>query len=125
VCATGESARALATRLLALDDAVLAQLRGVAGTGLLLVLGAPELLPWVDGVAYLGRDPDAPSLLLPTALAPDVPVALLERALAARVNTLGAPLAVLDAPARLVPAADARPIERARLSAFRDSASPP
>ena len=29
------------------------------------MLGAAEALPWVDGVIYLGRDPRAPSLLLP------------------------------------------------------------
>ena len=39
-----------------------------------VVLGATEALPWVDGVNYLGRDPDAPRLLLPTMLRPAVAV---------------------------------------------------
>lgn len=71
---------ALARRVLAEDDARLANWEGVAGRGLLVLLGASALLPWVDGAVYLGRDAAAPSLLLPCALAPDVAASLLERA---------------------------------------------
>jgi hypothetical protein len=46
-----------------------------------LVLGPEAELPWVDGVEYLGIDPRAPSLLVPTHRAPTVPIDLLARAL--------------------------------------------
>ncbi|MCB9564908.1 MAG: hypothetical protein H6708_31365 [Kofleriaceae bacterium] len=53
---------------------------------MLAVVGDAARLPWVDGVAYLGRDLAAPSLLVPTTLAPDAPPALVERALRARLR---------------------------------------
>ncbi len=118
VAARGGAARALAARLARSDDATLARLRGVAGPSLLIALGEGDALPWVDGVVYLGRDPGAPSLLVPTALAPDVPIALLERALLGRGEGIAAPIAVLVDPPALVGVGAARPIERARLGAW-------
>jgi hypothetical protein len=115
VAAAGPAARTLARRLLAEPDEALGALRGVAGEDVLVLLGEAEALPWADGVLYLGRDPRAPGLLLPTALAPDVPPDLLERALTARHP---APLAVL--PPRIVPVGAARPVARARLAAWLD-----
>jgi hypothetical protein len=96
VFARGPAARALAERLLARDDAALARLRGVAGDGLLALLGAGGDLPWTDGVSYLGRDPEAPLLLLPTTQEPAIHPRLLERALLERAllehaKTGGAP----------------------------------
>jgi hypothetical protein len=125
VAARGRAARALAARLARCDDATLARLTGVAGPSLLIALGDGDVLPWVDGVVYLGRDPRAPSLLLPTALAPDVPVALLERALLGRGEALAAPLALFVDPPALVGVGAARPIERAALGAWieREAAS--
>lgn len=38
--------------------------RGVAGPGLLVVLG--DGVPWVDGLTWLGADPEAPGALWPT-----------------------------------------------------------
>src|SRR5262249_18847627 len=64
VYAEGEAARALVRRLLARTDEELARLRGVAAASLVLILG--EDLPWVDGARYLGADPLALALLLPT-----------------------------------------------------------
>src|SRR5215470_16947292 len=78
--ARGNAARALARRLLARDDEALGLLKGVAGSGVIIVLGEEESLPWVDGVSYLGRDERAPSLVLPTVLEPSVPPELFERA---------------------------------------------
>jgi hypothetical protein len=118
VVAEGQAALGLARRLLALEDAALARLSGVAAPGLLAVAGAEEDLPWVDGVAYVGRDPAAPSLLLPTATEPAAPAALLERALLASAPGAPLPLAVLDAPLRVVPLGAARPVERTRLAAW-------
>lgn len=96
VAATGDVARRLAERLLELDRAISSRLYGVAGPTTLLVLGEETNLPWVDGVAYLGRDPAAPGLLLPTHLEPLVPTAnLLEQALRNRFAKLTPPLAIL------------------------------
>src|SRR5580658_513361 len=72
VAGVGRPARALANRLLHLTDAQLRELRGAAGEDLLVVLGETSALPWADGVAYLGRDPDAPRLLVPTMVRPDI-----------------------------------------------------
>jgi hypothetical protein len=120
--AQGPAARALAERLLARDDDALAALSGVASPDGIIVLGPAEALPWVDGVVYLGRDPEAPALLLPTALAPDAPPALLERAVLTRVAA--APVAVLADPPALASLAAARPLDRARLRAWLGEAPP-
>jgi hypothetical protein len=127
VAARGPAAAALAARLAGRDDAALGRLSAVSAPGLLLVIGAAEELPWVDGVVYLGKDPAAPSLLLPTALEPDVPAPLFERAILARARAAtrgGAPLSVeppivvlVDPPA-LAGAGAARAIGRAELRAF-------
>ena len=116
VAARGDVARALARRLLALDDDALSALRGVAGADVLLVAGTD--LPWVDGVLYLGRDPAAAALLLPTALEPSVPAHFLERALEARFGA--GPLAVLPDPPAVVAAGAVRPIARETLAAWLD-----
>jgi len=113
-----EAAGRLGRRLLALTDDGLARLSGVCAPGILAVVGAEEDLPWVDGVRYVGRDPSAPSLLLPTAAAPALPAALLEHALHARAAGAPRPLAVLSGPLRVVPLGAARPLERARLAAW-------
>lgn len=118
--ATGPAARRLGERLLCMDDAALSALAGIAAPDLLLVLGETGCLPWADGTTYLGYDPEAPRLLLPTALAPDVPVDLLERAVFARVPGAGAPLAVLANPRRIVAVAAALRVERARLLRWMD-----
>jgi hypothetical protein len=120
VAACGDVASAFAHRLLALDDESLAKLKGVAGPQLLIVLGDEELLVWVDGVTYLGRDEAAPSLLLPTTLEPDVPPALFERALLKRLNH-AAPIAVLPVPHVVSSVNSARPISRQTLTAWLKS----
>src|SRR5262245_15643876 len=94
VAARGHAAIALARRLLELDAESLASLKGVSGGEFIIVIGDEESLPWVDGVIYLGRDSKAPSLLIPTTLTTSIPLALLERALAARFPAMS-PLAVL------------------------------
>jgi hypothetical protein len=112
--ARGEAAARLARRLLEETDDSLAELKGVGGRGVLVVLGAAVRLPWVEGVTYLGRDERAPALLLPTALEPSAPAALLERAFARRFPKL-MPCALLTGPAALVPVAEARPVARETL----------
>lgn len=117
--AEGSVATALRLRLLRLPDAALSALRGVAGAGHVVLLGAPALLPWIDGVRYLGRCPDAPTLTLPTAQDPTVPLGLLERALAARLAPLAGPFAMWPSPEGgtvICSLAEARPLDRALLA---------
>ncbi|NVJ05426.1 hypothetical protein HUW63_09285 [Myxococcus sp. AM001] len=123
VVGEGPVAVALARRVLAEDDARLATWEGVAGPGLLVLLGASASLPWVDGAVYLGRDDAAPSLLLPCALAPAVAAPLLERAFVAHARGPGAKWAVLPASMCLVRMEAARPVSRVTLQAWLDTAT--
>ncbi len=126
VAACGAAAFALAARLAERDDAALARLSGVGGEGLLVVIGEAADLPWVDGVVYLGRDPGAPALLLPTALEPDVPAPLFERAILAHASGAPPPVAVIVGPAGAGPllagTGGARPIRRGELLAAVEGA---
>jgi len=85
VFARGTVARALARRLVARMAPVTdvgVEREGVDGVSIvradhdgvpvLVALGPPERLPWVDGALWLGRAPEAPNVWLPTlvALAP-------------------------------------------------------
>ena len=107
------AATSLAHRLLR-DPESLSHYKGVAAPGLLVVLGEEKQLPWVDGVVYLGRDSDSPSLLFPTNLEPSVPAALLQRALALVHNQRGPCALLLDPPA-IVPLSEARTIAQTSL----------
>jgi hypothetical protein len=116
--AEGPVAEALRARLRALPDAALAALRGVGDAHHVVLLGAPADLPWVDGVRYLGRCPEAPGLTLPTAQDPTVPLGLLERALGPRLAPLSGPFALWptrDGGTVVCSLAEARPLDRARL----------
>ncbi len=97
VAARGEASLRLARRLLQLDDETLALFQGLAGAKTLIVMAPEELLPWVDGVQYLGVDAAVPSLLSPSNYQPSVPLALLATSLATRSKTEGR-LAVLPYP---------------------------
>jgi hypothetical protein len=112
VVALGRVAGALARRLLRLGDEPLHGLRGAAGDDVLLVLGATEALPWVDGVNYLGRDPAAPRLLLPTMLRPAIAADVFERAIERHVGRLPSPWALLHDARLVFSAAHAGPIDR-------------
>lgn len=125
VAGVGRAARALANRLLRSTDARLQGLRGAAGDDLLVVLGETSALPWADGVAYLGRDPDAPRLLVPTTVRPDIALDVLERAVARRAaalpSRLPSPWAMLVSPPQLFSVAHAAAIERDRLHAWLEA----
>lgn len=113
VAARGKPATSLAQRLLREPDS-LSYYKAVGGPGLLVVLGEEKQLPWVDGVVYLGHDPQSPALLFPTTLEPSVPAALLERSLALVHNQRGPCALLLDPPA-IVPLSQARTIAQASL----------
>jgi len=125
--ARASAGRMLAKKLLGWPDERLAELQGVAGTGLIIVLGGEPALPWVDGICYLGRDDAAPSLLLPTSPQPSVPISLLERAVIAHVrdsaSRTGLPLAILAAPPPIACVAGARVISRDFLQIWLEALS--
>lgn len=121
VAGVGPVALALARRALEAEEKQLGAWSGVAGSGVLVLLGETQSLPWVDGAVYLGRDAAAPSLLLPCVLAPQVAPSLLERALVAHASA-GTPLAVLPLSGLLVPVGAARPVARETLAAWLKSA---
>lgn len=119
LAAGGPVAAALRLRLLALPDEALSELRGVASADHIVLLGEAPRLPWIDGLTYLGRCPEAPTLLLPTALDVTVPIGLLERALAARLAPLAPPFALwpsLRGEILSCSLAEARPLERSLLA---------
>jgi hypothetical protein len=120
VAAQGEAAQRLARRLLEYGDDELGQLQGVAERGALLVRGEMAVLPWAEGVVYLGQDAEAPALLLPTALRPDFPVALLERAIRAQFPTVAPPVAVLPGTLQVVSLAGARTVALASVEAWQE-----
>ena len=113
VAARGTAATSLVHRLLR-DPDLLPHYKAVGAPGLLVVLGEEKRLPWVDGVVYLGHDPESPSLLFPTNLEPSVPAALLERSLAV-VHKQRGPCALLLDPSSVVPLSEARTVARASL----------
>jgi hypothetical protein len=121
VAGLGRAARALARRLLRLTDERLRELRGAAGGDLLIILGETAALPWADGVAYLGRDPAAPRLLMPTLVRPDIASDVFEQVIARRAAALPSPWAVLFSPPQLFSVAHAAAIERDRLRAWLET----
>jgi hypothetical protein len=102
-------------------DPARSALLGVAGDDILVLVGPTDALPWAEGAAWLGRDRDAPGLLLPTTLAPDVPTALYARAVLSRAPAGTAPIAVLLEPPLFVPIGSARPLGAGSIHAWLDA----
>ena len=102
--ARGVARNALVRRLLALSDEALAGLSGVAGGDLVVVLGD---VPWADGVTWLGADPAAPGVWLPTNRVPMLPLGLVTQVVA-RSATLPA----VYVEGLIVPVGEARPLAR-------------
>jgi hypothetical protein len=96
-------------RVLSQRPELLAVAEVVVGRELMCIRAPIELLPWVDGVIYLGREPAAPDLFVPTTLAPSVPAELL---LAACIRAgHAAPLCVLPQPRSIFSLARARLVD--------------
>lgn len=121
VAGRGEVSVRLAQRLLQMDDESLAQLEGVAGKQLIVVQGKSDLLPWVEGVQYLGVDPGTPSVLFPTNYQPSLPPELLAGALRAKTGTQEL-IALLLQPLLAVQMGNARPVSRMTLASWLESA---
>jgi hypothetical protein len=105
--AVGETARRLREKLLSLDDEKLSALQGVFAENMLFIVGAD--LPWVDGVIYLGKDTEAPSIFLPTNLLPNIPLDLFEKSLLSRFSEQK-PFAVVQN--QIIPIGKMHPISR-------------
>ncbi len=85
--------------------------------GWLVLIG--DDLPWADGVVYVGRDREAPGLLLPTRRRPGTPVDLVASALLRRFRPEQWPVVMLEAPAVLLPLGAARPLGPAECARAR------
>jgi len=118
--ACGDVAAQLLARLVLAPRADLAGV--VAEDGAVLLLGGADKLPWLEGVVYLGRHPDAPGVLFPTTTLPSAPLDLVSRALRRMVTDPSLPVAVVPAGAgeRLYPLGGARPLGAAELRAALD-----
>jgi len=88
----------------------LADLKIVVAADHFVIFGESHRLPWASGGLYLGTDPRAPGLLLPTSLEPTLPIHLFEDVLRARYTTHGAQLAVFPKPLSLVAITNAKPV---------------
>lgn len=97
----GETARRLHERLAALPAEQMARLQATANRDVLVVCGAAEDLPWVDGVDYAASDERAAGLWLPTSWEPEVPLDLLGQALSHTFSR--APLLLWHKPRAVVP----------------------
>lgn len=103
-------------RALSKRPELLAVAEVVAGPELICVRAPTELLPWADGVIYLGREPTAPDLLLPTTLTPHVAPTLLLKACIRAGHA--APLCVLPQPRCIISLARARTVDPPTLDAW-------
>ncbi len=103
--AEGAAVARWARRLLRAPD--VSAWSGVGDRSRILVTGAD--LPWADGLLWLGVDPDAPGLYLPTTRAPEIHPALLAR-------RLELPAALLAD--RVIALRHARPLARDLLEAL-------
>jgi hypothetical protein len=79
--AWGEAAVRLRTRLGDMPIEQQSRVSATANRDVLVMTGATNDLPWVDGIKYAAPSPEAPQLWLPTHSQPSVPCDLLAIAL--------------------------------------------
>lgn len=84
----------------------LAALSVVTTRDVLVLLGASDALPWLDGARYCAPDPHASRLWTPTHLAPALPIDLVQTSLVDRAGS--SPVLLWHAPELLLPLAGAR-----------------
>ena len=112
----GETKLRLTEHLLTQEDKVLEAMAAVFFDDALFVKGESETLPWVDGIRYLGIDPDAPRLWIPTHTKPNVALGIFAAAIQKHAGIAG-PLAVSLFPKRTFPVGDSHILTRASLMA--------
>ncbi len=113
--ALGDAAEGVADRLLA-EPERLRTLRGLFGPRALFLRG--QDLPWAEGVIWLGRDPTATTLWMPTTLRPERAPSLLARALAREVRG-SPPFVVVPEGGLVLAAGSADRIDADRLRSWR------
>jgi hypothetical protein len=123
VVAFGAHARSLARRVLASLEDTFADLEGVVGDDVIVFLGEETTLPFVDGVHYIGEEPGAHSVLVPTTHAPSVPVQWLDALLREQHVTLPVALVPRDEALHVIPLGLARKVDRAVLERFAKGSS--
>ncbi|MCP4220633.1 MAG: hypothetical protein GY765_38755 [bacterium] len=114
--AGGPALEPLVKRLLRCPEKDRLLLRGVCGEDFIVLLGPDSILPWVEGLIYLGRYKEAPGLYLPTLRVPAVDAALVVEALEAVGMKL--PALLLEKPAIRISLAKMRPPARSRLTGY-------
>jgi hypothetical protein len=82
----GDVTQRLLAQLATASEAELANLSVVATRELMVLIGANDDLPWIDGARYCAPDPQVATLWLPTTLAPTLPPDLLRRSAAPRAG---------------------------------------
>lgn len=98
--AIGATSIKLGRRLLAYENNRLEQFKAVASHNLLIIASENSQLPWVDAIIYLGCDPAATQLYMPTLLKPNLAVALLQKRCLQLYQQ--SPLAILPATNQIV-----------------------
>jgi len=109
----GAVTRALLAQLRRWDDEKLARLTVVATRDLLVLLGANDDLPWVDGARYCAPDPAIQTLWLPTTMLPELPADLVRRSLRARAGEHA--ILLWNEPEQMLPLHQARSVTPALL----------
>lgn len=122
VTAFGTVAKDLARKLLASDQTMWENWKGVATSDTIVLLGEALSLPWVDGVSYLGSDERAPHLFLPTNRDPNVPLDLLQQALIEQCP-FQPPLAFVETRNTVISLSQARELSRDVLRSWLLTAS--
>jgi len=115
--AWAEAARKLLARLFEIQPDVQARLAVSASRDVIIVTGSTADLPWVEGLEYAAPCVEAGDLWLPTVQQPDVPAALLSRALQKQHRRT--PLLLWPSPAAVVPLDRQRPATPANLTKIR------
>lgn len=104
--ASGSLVSALLSLLRQCEAKQLSALSVVATRDLVVLLGANETLPWIDGARYCAPDPDARNLWTPTHLVPALPADLVQANLIERAGS--SPVLLWHAPEQLLPLAGAQ-----------------
>lgn len=103
---TGALAPTLLLLLRRREAKQLSALSVVATCDLMVLLGANDALPWIDGARYCAPDPDARNLWTPTHLVPALPTDLVQANLIERAGS--SPILLWNAPEQLLPLAGAQ-----------------
>ena len=111
VVGLGAAGKALGERLL--EEPKLA-FRALAWDQGLVLLG--DELPWVSGLIWLGREPDAPGLYLPTQVASTVDPSWVLQCLASQAQP--PPIVVLPEPGLFFSLSHARSLDRSALQCW-------